>query len=114
MNKKDRHDTFIGNIHSALDASLDDIDAATQSKITQARHRALDQRTNKSPLHIWIPAGAVATACVALVMFSLVPKTQVEDTVPLDDLELISNIEDLELLEELEFYEWLEAYELPT
>jgi hypothetical protein len=114
MNETESKGIFIKNIHSTLDASLDDIDAATQSKITQARHRALDQRTNKTPLQIWLPAGAVATACVALLILSLVPETQVEETTPLDDLEMISNIDDLELLEELEFYEWLEEYELPT
>ena len=56
----------------------------------------------------------MATACLALVILSLVSKTVVEETVPIDDFELISNIDDLELLEELEFYEWLEDYELPT
>lgn len=114
MNEKDSNDTLIENIHSTLEASLEDIDAATQSKITQARYRALDQASRKSQLQIWLPAGAVATACVAVVMFSLLPKTHVETTTLVDDFDLISNIDDLEVLEELEFYEWLEDYELPT
>ena len=65
-------------------------------------------------MQIWLPAGAVATTCVALVMFSLLSKTHVETTTPVDDFDLLSNIDDLEVLEELEFYEWLEDYELPT
>jgi hypothetical protein len=114
MSEKESNDILIENIHSRLETSLGEIDAATQSKITQARHRALDQLNSKSPLQVWFPVGAVATACVALLILSLAPETQVEGTAPLDDFEIISNIDDLELLEELEFYEWLEEYELPT
>ena len=72
------------------------------------------QQSPKGQINFWLPAGAVATACLALVVLSLVSKTAVEETVPVDDFELISNIDNLELLEELEFYEWLEDYELPT
>ncbi|MFT5132175.1 MAG: hypothetical protein ACI9SC_000639 [Gammaproteobacteria bacterium] len=114
MTENQSDDILIENIHSKLDASLLDIDAATQSKITQARHRALDQQANVRSIKFWLPAGAVATACIALVMLSLVSKTTIDETTPIDDFELISNIDDLELLEELEFYEWLEEYELPT
>ena len=114
MNENQNDERLIAYIQNRLDASLEDIDASTQSKITQARHRALDQQSPKGQINFWLPAGAVATACLALVVLSLVSKTVVEETVPIDDFELISNIDDLELLEELEFYEWLEDYELPT
>ncbi len=114
MNEKDDINTLIKNIHAALDDSLDNIDAATLSKITQARHRALDQQARKNSFSLWLPAGVVATVCIVLLTLSLVPKTQLEDTVPPDDFELISDIDDFELLEDLEFYEWLEEYELPS
>ncbi len=114
MSENQSNESFIKNIRSRLDDSLDDIDGATQSKITRARHHALDQRVRKGRFQFWLPVGAVATTCLALVILSLVSKTVVEDVVPVDDFELIGNIDDLELLEELEFYEWLEDYELPT
>jgi hypothetical protein len=114
MNDKQNNETLIDNIQSQLDTSVDGIDAATQSKITQARHRALDQKARSTPFALWIPAGALASVCVALVMLLLVSTSVEKETAPIDDFELISNIDDLELLEELEFYEWLEEYELPT
>jgi len=114
MNEEHQHDSLIQNIHSQLESSVDEIDAATQSRITRARYRALDQGGRQGTFNFWVPTGAVATACVAVLMFLLVPNTPVEDPAPLDDFELISNIDDLELLEDLEFYEWLEEHELPT
>lgn len=114
MKEKDSNDTFIEHIHATLETSLDDIDAATQSRITQARYRALEQAGGKSQTQIWLTAGAVATTCIALVVFSLLPETQMENTMPVDDFDLIGNMDNLEMLEELEFYEWLEDHELPT
>ena len=114
MSEKQNNEIFIDNIQFQLDASVDGIDAATQSRITQARHRALEQKAKSSRIALWIPAGALASVCVAVVMFLLVSTSVVEETAPIDDFDLITNIDDLELLEELEFYEWLEEYELPT
>ena len=114
MSENQKNEILVDNIQSQLDASLDDIDAATQSRITQARHRALDQKATLSPFSLWMPAGALASVCVAVVMFLLASTSVVEETTPVNDFDLISNIDDLELLEELEFYEWLEEYELPT
>ncbi len=114
MNDKNKEDRLVDNIQTQLDSSLNNIDAATQSKITQARHQALDQLSSKKPFQIWLPAGAVATACLVVLLLSQPANRSDEDTVPLDELELLSNMEDIEVLEELEFYEWLDEYELPT
>jgi hypothetical protein len=114
MNEKDDKDKLVEHIQSELENSLYDIDAATQSKITQARHRALEQKSGNSQINSWLPAGVVATACVLVLMFSLFPQMNEGESAPLDEFELISNIDELEMLEELEFYEWLDEYELPT
>lgn len=114
MSEKDDKDKLVEHIQSELENSLYDIDAATESKITQARHRALEQKTNRFQFNSWLPASAVATCCVLVLIFSLYPETNEEESAPLDEFELISNIDELEMLEELEFYEWLDEYELPT
>mgnify|MGYP005637383205 CR=1 FL=1 len=114
MSKKDDKDKLVEHIQSELEDSLHNIDAATQSKITQARHRALEQKPGDSQINSLLPAGVVATACVLVLMFSLFPQMKEEESAPLDEFELISNIDELEILEELEFYEWLDEYELPT
>ena len=100
----------------AFDDSVAALDAATRSKLTQARYRALDEQASardrgwRSSL---VPAGTVAaTALVAfLVMWQQPQQPNVEvQQAPLVDLEILLGEEDLEMLdEELEFYGWLEA-----
>jgi hypothetical protein len=97
----------------AFDDSVAALDAATRSRLTQARHRALEELPpQRAGLRAaLVPAAAVAaTALVAwLVVWQLAPsETAVRET-PLVDLEILLGEEDLEMLdEELEFYGWLE------
>ena len=97
-----------------FDDSVAAVDAATRSRLTQARHRALEERASprdrgwRSAL---VPAGAVAaTALVAwLVVWQSPPTSVAVQATPLADLEILLGEEDLEMLdEELEFYGWLE------
>ena len=111
---------FVESLIARFNDSVDSLDAATVSRITQIRHRALESGRQPSRWSVWVPAGAVATVCIALLVYLLVVPSQtgiqggapVQATVPaVDEVELISN---LELYEDLEFYQWLEQYELPT
>ena len=98
----------------AFDDSVAALDAATRSKLTQARYRALEEQVSardrgwRSSL---VPAGTVAaTALVAfLVVWQATPPVPVPQTAALGDLEILLGEEDLEMLdEEIEFYGWLE------
>ena len=98
----------------AFDDSVAALDAATRSKLTQARYRALEEQTSardrgfRSSL---LPAGTVAaTALVAfLVVWQATPPAPVPQAAALGDLEILLGEEDLEMLdEEIEFYGWLE------
>ena len=97
-----------------FDDSVAALDAATRSKLTQARHRALEEQASmrdrgwRSSL---VPAGTVAaTALVAWLVVWQAPVTDPVQTESLGDLEILLGEEDLEMLdEELEFYGWLEA-----
>ena len=100
---------LIDAIKARFDDSVESLDAETASRITRARHRALEQIRTRRPVYVWLPAGAVATLCLALVIYSLLPRAPVEQAPALDEVELISN---LDLYENLEFYEWLDEYEL--
>ena len=99
-----------------FDDSVDALDAATRSKLTQARYRALEEQASargrgfRSSL---VPAAAAAAT--ALVAFLVVWQQTPPATVPqpqaasLSDLEILLGEEDLEMLdEEIEFYGWLE------
>lgn len=98
-----------------FDQSTAALDAATRSRLTRARYRALEELAPAAQRG-WrwslVPAGAVAaTALVAWLLVSQTPPTA--DTglqgAQLTDLEILLSEEDLEMLDEdLEFYGWLE------
>jgi hypothetical protein len=98
----------------AFDDSVAALDGATRSRLTQARHRALDEQAHgrdRRWLSTIVPAGvAAAMALVAwLFVWQPPPTTEVVQDASLGDLEILLGEEDLEMLdEELEFYGWLE------
>lgn len=97
-----------------FDQSVGSIDAATRSRLTQARHRALQQleRPRTRAGWLWAPAGGLALAALAAVMLfergGPAPEVGLQAST-LDDLEILLGDQDLEMLdEEIEFYAWLE------
>ena len=96
-----------------FDESVAALDAATRSRLTQARYRALEERKVVRRGWRWslIPAGTVAaTALVVwLTVWQSPPAIDAVASAPLSDLEILLGEEDLEMLdEEIEFYGWLE------
>ena len=96
----------------ALNASVEEIDAATLSRIRQVRARALEKAGAKSFNWFGIATGAMATASVMVfaVMILLNNEPAVQP-LPAEDIELITSLDELELYEDLEFYQWLAEYE---
>ena len=114
MSDDNDRSSFERRTKRAFDDSVAALDAATRSKLTQARYRALEEQTSardrgfRSSL---LPAGAVAaTALVAfLVVWQATPPAPVPQAAALGDLEILLGEEDLQMLdEEIEFYGWLE------
>jgi hypothetical protein len=98
-----------------FDDSTARLDAATRSRLTRARHRALEELTPAA--RAWrfalLPAGAVAgAALVAWLVVWQTPPPAAEaglQVATLSDLEILLGEEDLEMLdEEIDFYGWLE------
>ena len=112
---KHNEDELKANIRQALDESVDALDANTLSRIRQIRAQAVDKAEAHHVNWLGVMSGALATACVMVfaVMILLKSPTPMQ-TVPVDDLDLISSSESLELYEDLEFYEWLEEDVLPS
>jgi hypothetical protein len=113
MNDEQIDSDFERHTKRVFDDSVAALDAATRSRLTQARHRALEERRPRAER--WrrslLPAGAVAaTALLAwLVVWQAPPATEPVQQTALGDLEILLGEEDLEMLdEELEFYGWLE------
>jgi hypothetical protein len=96
----------------AFDDSVGALDGATRSRLTQARHRALDEQAHRRDrrwLSTLVPAGAVTATALVAWLFVWQPPPEVVQDAALGDLEILLGEEDLEMLdEELEFYGWLE------
>ncbi len=131
MTMQDKDQQIVDSIKSELNESVDNISAQDLSAITQARYQALgrQQTSAKKRLNnfswIFIPAGAIATACLAVVVYNFIPVTPVstdgqnlvQENQAQENQELVSTLEafdfneDPEISEELDFLEWLDAYE---
>jgi hypothetical protein len=97
------------HIKQSLDESTNELDANTLSRIRQIRASAVERVDERK--HSWqgIMVGGLATTCVmVLAVMLLLNSDTTLQTVPLDELELISSADNLDLFEDLEFYEWLE------
>jgi hypothetical protein len=99
---------------AAFDESVESQDAATRSRLTRARARALEElrgRRAAGPV-LWIPAGAAAAALVAAMLWQREEAgpatTRNETTVgAFEDLDLMAGGEDFDMLaEDPGFYAW--------
>ena len=108
---------FEKRTREVLEESTSRLDGRTLSRLTQARHAALDQLQRPVRQRWWsfAPAGAAAAvAVIAIVMWS--GRTEVEKESVVEDLELLADADAAEFVadeEDLEFYEWA-ADELET
>jgi hypothetical protein len=99
-----------------FDRSTQAIDAATRSRLTQARVRALEELPARRQFAwTWrasmLPAGAAAAAAVAAWLVLVQGNVENEEQLQVSnfgDLEMLLGEEDLEMIEELDFYAWLE------
>jgi hypothetical protein len=109
----DKVSPFEQSAKRAFDESVEALDAATRSRLTQARYRALEElKPARRVAWQWslAPVGTAAAAALAvwLTIGQPPPATDLQGT-SLSDLELLLAEEDLEMLdEELDFYGWLE------
>jgi negative regulator of sigma E activity len=103
---------FEARARSAFDASVEALDGATRSRLTQARHRALSARKARSAWpSLAVPVGAAAAAVLAVALWTgrdAGPASAPQaPTVQGEWLDLLAAGEDLELLgEDPEFYAW--------
>jgi hypothetical protein len=100
-----------------LQESAEQLDGATRSRLTQARHAALDaikQRQTKSWFWLMPATGAAAVAVVAVLLMThtqqaVQPDEQVAATAPVDEMEIVTGEDSLEFYRDVEFYAWLDT-----
>ncbi|MBC7983902.1 MAG: hypothetical protein H7Y02_08615 [Candidatus Obscuribacterales bacterium] len=115
-------DAFEARTRAVLRDSAEHLDAATRSRLTQARYAALAavERGNSVRRSQWLmPAGVAAAAVFALILATGPLRSDRDQSDPmlaaqpaeadLDDLELIASEDSLELYREIEFYAWLDS-----
>jgi hypothetical protein len=113
MTEQDDLKAFERRTKRVFDESVAALDAATRSRLTQARYTALGERRAPARDRGWrwslLPGGvAAATALGAWLVVSQAPSPpEAVQQASLGDLEILLGEEDLEMLEELEFYGWL-------
>lgn len=106
-------------IRSHLDDSLQDYDAATLSRLNQARQRALDALpARRARAWQWPGLGLAATlALVLMIGIQRQPPAPAPASVDAglmsaelsdEELALLASDDDLEMFQDLEFYAWLE------
>ena len=97
----------------AFDQSVDELDAATLSRLNRSRHAALAEASRPGLKWMrWVPVTGVAAA-VLLLMFTIRGPGELDPIVaPATDLEILLSEENIEMLEDLEFYSWLDTQEL--
>lgn len=118
MKKQDQDESALeAGTREVYRESLDSIDGATRSRLTQARHNALQalpKRHSKRGLR-WLPAGAVAAAVVmAWLLIDRSPSgiSQPESLLAESgEIEILLGEDELEMFEELEFYAWIDELE---
>lgn len=110
-------DRLIGKAKELFDESVQELDAATLSRLNQNRHQAMEQASAGSVVghwNQWLPATGVAAATVFAVVLWTGNRPVDELTPPAtaSDLEIILEGDDFEMLENLEFYSWIDLEEV--
>ena len=101
-----------------FDSSVDELDAATLSRLNQGRQRALGElnRPGLVTWGRWAPAaGVAAAAVVAVVMINATGGDMTQGgPVTASDFEMLLEGDSLEMLEDLEFFSLLDAVDAET
>jgi len=118
MDTKQRGDDQIVEKAKALfDDSVDNLDAATLSRLNRGRQQALAELQRASSVGPWVrwaPATGIATVALFAVILMRGPDgvDAISGSVTGPDFEMLLEEDSLDMLEELEFYYWLEASDL--
>ena len=110
---KSTDEAFNKQAKASFDETVEQLDAATLSKLNRARHAALAEMQQPTrQWSRWMPATGVAAAVLVAVMVMQNP-AGFDEPLPaaVADMEILLGEDSLEMLEDLEFYSWLDVVE---
>lgn len=112
MSEQD-NDRLLEQVRHQLDASADQLDAATLSRLRRIRQQAVAV-AGRSRWSWQMPALAMGSvAAIAAITLTLMTSSISTQQTSLEDLALLSSNESFELIDDVEFYQWL-AEEMPN
>ena len=106
---------FEQRAQDTLRDSAEQLDAATRSRLTLARHAALDalkERQAKPWLRLVPLTAAAATAALIIVLLTNSGQRETDELAalePVDELEILTAEDSLEFYRDVEFYAWLDT-----
>lgn len=112
-NHSDKEARFLEKARQALLAGEDQLDAATLSRLREARAKAVEAAGEREGgffrIPNWMRAGAFATAVAAVMVFTIwvEPPKQELPVKSVDEFEIVLYADNLDLYEDMDFYEWL-------
>lgn len=114
MKEPTEKDGLAERAKALFDASVEDLDAATLSRLNRSRHAALQALHSSSSTMDWVrwlPVTGIVAAAVVTAVVLRAPDVvdAVVEPVTASDFEMLLDGESFEMLEELEFYSWLDA-----
>jgi hypothetical protein len=107
-------DPWTERIRQQLEHSTRDLDAATLSRLNQARQAALQAAPRPKP-RPWLWPASLATACTLALAVAIWPRLLPPAVVPPaaatapEDFPILAGEEQLDLYQDLDFYAWLDA-----
>lgn len=107
----DQQTEFEEQLSQQLNDSVDQLDAATLSRLNQARHVALSKSSKRRfAVPLWGTGVAASIAGVFMIYLSLPIGIGIQHDLsePLADIALYEQ-DEIDLYEDLDFYEWLEV-----
>jgi len=106
-------DLLTSQAKTLFEESVQNLDAATRSRLTQGRHQALAELTSAGAGGSWKEwrpvAGIAAATVIAVVLWRGEP--QMDELIPpaaASDFEILLDQEEFEMLQDLEFYSWID------
>jgi hypothetical protein len=113
MNDPGKNEHSSNQAKELFDDSVEDLDAATLSRLNQGRQRALAELQQTRPFAIWsrwVPATGLVAAAVVTVMVMRGPVLEGpgESPVTASDFEMLLEENDIEMFEYLEFFSLLD------
>ena len=113
VDNSDDVDLFAAQAKTLFDESVRGLDAATRSRLTQGRHKALAEATSRTGFgrwSQWVPVTGVAAATIfAVVLWRGDPQiNELDLPAAVSDFEILLDQDEFEMLQDLEFYSWMD------